>query len=196
MPRPIRVVEGTLRYKIAQFFLWLLYGRQWHYISPWAHIGCAAGVVMFHNGKALVTRRSPTMHYYPNKYSTIGGYIDAKSDSGVIEALLREIREETGLVLSPENLSWTKQLLRVANFPRYTTPDMGPHHQMNFQFAIVLSDRQAEAIKPVGESATLYWYTLDEITTLYQAGEFAYAHEYDFYQAAFQWLAKHSKKAA
>ena len=184
------VIQGTLRYKIAQFFLSLLYGRKWHYIAPWEHIGCGNGAVLFHNGKALVVKRSPDILYHPNKLSMVGGYLSPRHDTSIIQGLYREIREEVGLNLAEGRITLAHNLVHIDNMPNHTTPDQGPHHQLNFQFALVLTPEEVQQLQALDETVALYWLTLDEITALCHAGEFAYPHEYIFYQRAFTWLAQ------
>lgn len=190
-PRP--VIEGTLRYKLAQFFLWLLYGRKWHYIAPWRHMGCGTGIVMFHNGKALVAKRSSTIHYHPNKYGVIGGYLNAGHESSIFDSLYREVREEARLSLAAGRVTLAN-LIHVDSIPNHTTPDQSSHHQLNFQFALVLSAVEVAALEAIDETAELNWLSLDEITALYNANQFAYEHEYHFYKRAFAWLEKQKQK--
>lgn len=148
---------------------------------------------MFHKGKALVAQRSATIHYYPNKYGIIGGYLNAGEETSIFDSLYREVREECSLRLATNRVTFAN-LLNVDCIPRHITPEQGPHHQLNFQFVLILNDDEVAKLRAVDETAALHWMTLNEITTLYNANKFAYEHEYHFYKRAFAWLEKQKQK--
>jgi len=64
-------------------------------------------------GKYLLTKRSPNKGF-PNMWECTGGSALAGDDS--LTAAIREVREETGLILSPENGQCLIQMKREDNF--------------------------------------------------------------------------------
>lgn len=65
------------------------------------------------NGEYLITKRSPNISY-PNMWQTTGGSALAGDDS--ITAAIREVKEETGLDILPENGECVLSLKREDNF--------------------------------------------------------------------------------
>lgn len=51
-------------------------------------------------GQALLTRRSPEKESYPNQWESTGGAVKAGETS--LAAIVRELREETGICAAPE----------------------------------------------------------------------------------------------
>ena len=134
-----------------------------------------------------MAKRSATVQYHPNKYSVVGGYLNT-SDADIMTTLRREVAEEASLELQPARISLAKNLLRLVHFPAYVTPDQGPHHHLIFQFALELHDDEYHQLAAADETSGLSWLSLDEITTLNNAGQLAYPHEYEQFNLAFAWL--------
>jgi 8-oxo-dGTP diphosphatase len=55
---------------------------------------CAGALIMNVDGRLFVQRRSPTRSLFPNAWDIVGGHLEA--GESVIDALRREIAEETG----------------------------------------------------------------------------------------------------
>ncbi|MEY9215210.1 NUDIX domain-containing protein [Thermobifida halotolerans] len=75
-------------------------GRRW----------VVGAVVVDAEGRAFVQRRSPDRALFPNAWDIVGGHVEA--GEGVVEALEREVREETGWRLTGVlaelcRLAWT-----------------------------------------------------------------------------------------
>ena len=62
---------------------------------------CACGVVESGDGRLLLTRRDPRMKYFSKAWVFPGGHVE--QGESVETAVLREIREETGLPLEIQN---------------------------------------------------------------------------------------------
>ena len=61
----------------------------------------AVYLVLIKDGKVLLARRANT-GYMDGKFSLPSGHVESKE--GAISAMIREVKEETGLTLSKENL--------------------------------------------------------------------------------------------
>lgn len=65
----------------------------------------AVRIILFNaNGEILLTRRSPEKKSYPGRWENTTGSVQAGEDSRT--GALRELREETGIVLMPEELKF------------------------------------------------------------------------------------------
>ncbi|XP_036439296.1 nucleoside diphosphate-linked moiety X motif 17 [Colossoma macropomum] len=60
------------------------------------------------NQRLLLTRRAATLRIFPNVWVPPGGHVEM--DEKLLDAGLRELREETGLKLNPEDISSTRLL--------------------------------------------------------------------------------------
>ncbi|KAL7887519.1 hypothetical protein AOLI_G00052400 [Acnodon oligacanthus] len=60
------------------------------------------------NQRLLLTRRAATLRIFPNVWVPPGGHVEV--DEKMLDAGLRELREETGLKLNPEDISSTRLL--------------------------------------------------------------------------------------
>ena len=70
------------------------------------HSVSVAGVVIDENGRALVIQRRDNGHWEPP-----GGVLER--DEAIIEGLLREVREETGLIVEPLALTGVYKNMRL-----------------------------------------------------------------------------------
>ena len=70
------------------------------------HSVSVAGVVIDENGRALVIQRRDNGHWEPP-----GGVLER--DEAIIEGLLREVREETGLIVEPVALTGVYKKMRL-----------------------------------------------------------------------------------
>ena len=98
MPRKIKLNEW--RYKVAQFALRLIYGRPYHYISPWTGVGACTGLILHCDGKILLSLREGDIED-SGTWSIIGGFLNMDDHETFAQAITRELKEETGLELEP-----------------------------------------------------------------------------------------------
>ncbi len=84
----------NLFFRIAYFFAYRLMKSYWAIRKPETH---GALVSIWHQGKILLVRTS-----YHGYFSLPGGYL--KSKETAIQAAIRELKEETGLETTPEEL--------------------------------------------------------------------------------------------
>ena len=73
----------------------------------------ACEVYIVHQGKVLMHKRAETKAKFPGFWIGPGGHVDEGED--VLSAAIREIKEETGVTLKPENVS-----LKVLAFHHHT----------------------------------------------------------------------------
>lgn len=87
-----------------------------NYIQNWKKFlaesasGDSAHAVLVKDGKILIVRRSTDDAWMPNHYGFPGGKIEA--GESIVDALSRECKEETNLIIKPENF---KFLAKVSN---------------------------------------------------------------------------------
>lgn len=55
---------------------------------------CASAVILDNDGRAFIQRRAPTRTLFPNAWDIVGGHLEA--DESFVDALAREVSEETG----------------------------------------------------------------------------------------------------
>lgn len=132
----------------------------------------AVGIwVVNDEGQLLVTRRDPAKRYAPGKWENTGGHVMAGEDC--VDALIRELREETGLVVTPDDV----RLLGSAIAP--------PFHGDTY-VAYKNADIADIKLQP-GETCEARWVSLAELEGMLQRGEMASsvgAHM-EFYKEAF-----------
>lgn len=92
-------IQPGWRYTLAQLCLRLLFGRRWHFISPWYKAGIATIMLPFHGNKVLLGQRRGNIEY-PGCWSGLGGFLEVPHEQ-FPEAIARELREETGLSFNP-----------------------------------------------------------------------------------------------
>jgi len=128
-------------------------------------------------GKWLVTRRSATKSSYPLAWETPGGCAQAGEDS--VTAVMREIREETGIVLRPED----GRLLR--SYRRGERPSWENPGFLDVWVFDVDVPADAIALQP-GETCDARWETREGILRLIERGEFTPTREYPHYVELFR----------
>ena len=102
-----------------------------------------------HGRDVLLLKGAPTKRVWPGKYNGIGGHVER--DEGVRAAMLREVREETGLAVSD---------LRLRGV---TNIDAGPAAGiLMFVFTAHAAGREVAA-SPEG---TPEWFPVDQIASL------------------------------
>lgn len=114
------------------------------------------------DGRFLLTRRAPNKGY-PNMWECTGGSAIAGDDS--LSAALREVREETGIVLLPEE----GRLFRTHKFPDAFAHVWFFNHEFD----------SADVVCQPGETTAARAATIEEIEALNDSGEFV---PYEFYE--------------
>lgn len=178
--RPI--VQNRLRYKLAQAVLRVLYGRRWHYISPWQHGSVGAEGLFFHNGKLLLGRRAAWLEH-PHKLSLVGGHLNFEDKEHVGEALVREAAEEAGLSLNAAEFP-LERALRATLIHGKTYRELHDVSTIVFHFVHDLTDTEATAVRPCPEMPHWAFYSPAEVEQLIAAAEIA--SDTDIIQEAFR----------
>lgn len=101
--RKIKVVPHGWRWHLAQAFLRVLYGRGYHYISPWKHAAVAASVLFTYNGKYVLGLRAGNIER-AGTWGLVGGHVHVENYETLLQGLAREVREECGLTLDSTRL--------------------------------------------------------------------------------------------
>ena len=126
-------------------------------------------------GEYLISQRDASRPMFPLQWECVGGSALAGEDS--ITAVLREIKEEVGLSLRPENgvleFSVTGRMVRGRRFH-----DILDVYVFRYDGDVDLSRADS------GEVAQTRWMTVPEIRELYDAGEMVYTLGYFFEEIA------------
>lgn len=109
-----RRVEAGWRMTLAQLALRVLFGRQWHYISPWKHAGTSAALIVVRDGKILLAQRGAGVEH-GGKWSDVGGFLNLDKGEDFRAGVVREFWEETGVRISAESLAVSPTLTYVGH---------------------------------------------------------------------------------
>lgn len=96
MPRFIH--PHGLRYQLAQLALRLLYGRRWHSFSPFPKVATSNCIFSVSRNRILLALRAGNIENV-GCWSGIGGFVELKARETYPQAGVREMWEETGLLL-------------------------------------------------------------------------------------------------
>ncbi|KAJ1081213.1 hypothetical protein NDU88_001396 [Pleurodeles waltl] len=96
-------------------------------LSRGVDVGVAV-ILQTANQKILLTRRSPTLRIFPNVWVPPGGHIE--QDEQIIDAGLRELKEETGLQLKDGEFSWRMLGLWESVFPPLLSRGLPTRHHV------------------------------------------------------------------
>jgi bifunctional NMN adenylyltransferase/nudix hydrolase len=124
---------------------------------PYPPVFVTVDSVVFQSGHVLLVRRNA----YPGKglMALPGGFLDANSDRSLEDAMIRELREETGLkVPSPVlrgNIKKTKVFDAIARSSRGRT--------ITHAYNIVLPDGELPRVKGGSDADKAFWLPLSEL---------------------------------
>ena len=110
-----------------------------------------AAFIMNSKGELLIAKRAkePAM----GTLDLPGGFVD--NEETAEEGMVREIKEETGLVISPENIEY---LFSIPNVYHYSGMDI---HTLDLFFLCHFNDEQT--VKAADDAAELTWLPLREV---------------------------------
>lgn len=117
--------------------------------DPRVGVGCAA--LVWRDGHLLMMRRGPAASHGAGTWAVPGGWIDYGEDPG--EAVLRELREETGLIGSEPRFVEV-----VAN----THPEHDMHVVCTFYEVLVDHGQEPVNLEP-NKADTLVWVPADSV---------------------------------
>lgn len=107
-------------------------------------------------GNILLTQRSPEKRWAPGKWENTAGHAQAGEDCPA--AMAREIREEIGLEIAPEQL-----------VPLGGSPATG--HYIGENYGLRLRQRPERLTFQPGETCAAKWVTPEELERMAQSGE-------------------------
>ena len=178
------------RYKFIQNLGYILWGRKLGYLSWWQHAARTAGVMFFHDGKMLLAKRAAHMPDRPNTYGWIGGFIDGYETFA--EGLTREIKEECGLDIPPENFAW-KNLFNI--YDNITSlKEQADFNVTQAWFIYHLSAEQVAALTPTHEVTDFLWVDEPMLADLNANGLLAFKEQQETIEAAFYEAYRQQKK--
>ncbi|NBK21005.1 MAG: NUDIX domain-containing protein [Spirochaetia bacterium] len=119
----------------------------------------------------LLTLRSPQKHLMPNLWESTSGSVQAGEDS--LNAALRELREETGIVASLEEITFLGTTRKEASFVDI--------------FIVRKKVDLSEIILQEDETVAAKWVTFSQLQAMESRGELAFPISYQFppFQALF-----------
>ena len=107
--------------------------------------------------RIFLTKRSSEKHFAPNKWENPAGHVQA--GESCMDAVLREVREETGLRIAPKQTT----LLGASRDAPYLGRDYGV--RMNFDLNVI-------RLQP-GETCDAKWVDFDGFKRMIEAGDLA-----------------------
>jgi 8-oxo-dGTP pyrophosphatase MutT (NUDIX family) len=118
----------------------------------------------------LISKRTPNKPY-PNMWECTGGSAVAGDDS--LTTALKEVSEELGIALNPENGHLFKSYIRA-------------HENESYDFADVWFFRQdvqlSEIVFQPDETCDAMWASADKIREMIRSGEFLKEHHYPYFE--------------
>lgn len=109
------------------------------------------------NGEIFLTKRAPEKRYAPNKWENPAGHVQTGEDCTA--AIIRELQEETGLVVIPEQITF----FGASCAAPYLGRDYGV--RMNFDISVI-------KLQP-GETCDAKWVSFAEFTEMLNGDAFA-----------------------
>lgn len=91
----------------------------------------SAHVIIYNHGKVLILRRSKTDDWMPNHYGLPGGKIEDNETPK--EAIKRECKEETNLIIEPENLIFLPKVSTDKKHSFYYTTKFNGQLKLDFE---------------------------------------------------------------
>jgi 8-oxo-dGTP pyrophosphatase MutT (NUDIX family) len=163
-----RRIEPGWRYRAAQLCLRLLFGRSWHFISPWLQAGPAAGVVIFHDGKVLLHQRRGKIEQ-AGKWGVNGGYLDLSLQESFQAGIARELFEETGLQVLPSSFG---EPLWVTVLYGQEKLEMADHAGVGCWYAVQAPHDILPLVQNTEEAHNYRWATEADVMRMMAAGAF------------------------
>src|SRR5579875_9152 len=111
-------------------------------------------VVLFHAGRLLLLRRSPSKRFAPNRWTGLGGKVEPGEIGDLLSAARREVLEETDL--APEEI----EELRVRRYLLFAHPAEG------IVCLVYLTGQTRTGRTPATTEGVLRWVHPDELPTL------------------------------
>lgn len=189
------IVPGNWRWRLAQVFLRLLFGREVA-LSGWKQAGVSAVGCYTQNGKVLMLRRSGGTEAQ-TKWGLVGGMVKfgyaykGEADEALLRTLQRETEEETGFLPEMAWLCANAILLPVWN--QWQNKDFafqGDFSSLNLHFGVPLPPGVvAEELAPTKEATAFRMVGPDEAEAMLARGEIAFPWEVEALKRAIQMAA-------
>lgn len=124
---------------------------------PWPPTFVTVDAVVFQSGHVLMVRRNA----YPGKglIALPGGFLDANSDASLEDAMIRELREETGLKVPSPVLRGSIKKTHV--FDSISRSSRG--RTITHAFNIVLPDGELPRVKGGSDADKAFWIPFSEL---------------------------------
>lgn len=118
---------------------------------PWPPVFVTVDAVIFQSGHVLMVRRNS----YPGMglAALPGGFLDADTDASLEDAMIREVREETGLKVAPRILRGSIKKVHVFDSIGRSTRGRTITHAFN----IVLPDGELPRVKGGSDADKAFW---------------------------------------
>jgi len=111
------------------------------------------------SGELLLGMRSMESDAYPGSWSLVGGFLDAQNET-LEDAAAREVKEETGISLNPDNL------LQLGTTSTVDGPDPRYPQIINTLFMAKVSDEDIKNAIPGDDISEVTLFKEDSIPTL------------------------------
>lgn len=174
-------IEPGWRYTLAQKVLAVLFGRPWHYISPWMKAGTATCIVPICRDKILLARRAGEVEF-AGCWSAIGGFVEVQRGETFPQAAVREFYEETGLPLKAEQFP-PSPLLTYIKHGQYKIEEANASVVVGY-YPVSIENATEFSMKLAAqpETSDFAWFTEEECLDMIELGKIPHDFE-DLHQA-------------
>ena len=177
-------IQPDWRYTLAQWCLRLIYGRKWHYISPWMKVAAGSAIIFTCKGKVILGQRAGKIEH-AGCWGSIGGYLEVQLAETFAQAAVRELFEETGFQLNPTHMpSQPTYIFQVYNQQKF---EESSSHAVIAYYVFEVPESFIPQLTPQPETAAFKWFTLAECQTMIKSGQIP--HEFTDLHQALQALA-------
>ena len=162
-------IQPGWRYSLAQLALWALFGRRWHFISPWSMVGVGAGVAFLSpNGQRVLIQQRAGKIENVGQWGTFGGYVNTQQHEPIVQGMVREVYEECGLRLDPSNFPASAPYTPVVYGSEKIA--MAQHNGVAFFWYAYTDDNIIERMQVTEEVSAYRWVTLQELENMWDDG--------------------------
>lgn len=181
--KQIPIIPHSLRYRIAQLLLRVLFKRPTHYISPWQHAGVSVNVFVMYNNKVLLSKRCGNIEN-AGKLGLLGGFVDFEHQENERIAAKREIYEEANWQLTEEEYN---KLTYIDHYFYHGAQLIEMHNVSGVLFAykLVMDENPLNKVHNTEEAQNYALYSFDEVQKLHQEHKLHISLSWDIIKKAF-----------
>lgn len=164
-------IQPGWRYSLAQLCLRLIFGRKWHFISPWkaSAVGTAVVLLSLDGKRTLIQQRAGAIEHV-GKWGMFGGYLDLEHQEEFADGLTRELREEARINVNPASFDVPDWVNLVYDQPKN---ELWQHTGVGVWFFRTVPDDFIDRLKTSDEVSAYKWVTEKELHAMWNKGQIA-----------------------